>query len=161
MKNYIIFALTVLLIASSLINIITIKNNDKLIETVNTPRTNISPSHYINKSQILVYDDKIVLNIPNASWFNVLPTGSMLPTLGSNSYAFGINVTSPKDITVGDIIIYKVNDTSNESIVHRITNISSDSNGTYYSLWGDNNRIMDKIKVRLENIKYKIVGLVY
>lgn len=78
---------------------------------------------------------------------------SMNPTISDNSI-----LLVSKDIShlmVGDIIVYLNN--KDEKILHRIIKIEED----YYITKGDNNNVEDSYKPKLEDIRGKVVGVLY
>jgi len=152
------YYLAILFIGSVALNMITIIENDNAFNTLNI-KSNISPSLTINESQILVYETHAEIVYPNMSWFTLEPTGSMLPLANTGTYMLGVNVTDDNELHVGDIVTY--NSESGEYIMHRIINISNDENGTYYILKGDNNPIADKNKIRLNQVVFKVVSIIY
>lgn len=95
--------------------------------------------------------------------FNVsvsyVPTESMEPTIGACTYVVftGINPDNVKtgsgDVYAnhenrnGDIIVF-YNQKEDKYIIHRVVGIEEDSNGRYFITWGDNNLVMDELKVR-------------
>lgn len=152
------FYLSVLLIGSILMNCITIYDNDKVYKQINN-KINVSPSLTIKEEQILVYEDMTIINQSDLVWFSVEDTNSMLPTIDMGAFALGIDVENESQVNIGDIITYNSDD--GEYIIHRVINISDDMNGTYYTLKGDNNIFVDNDRVRLEDIVYKVVGVIY
>ena len=50
-----------------------------------SPKSNSAPFDFIKENQIQVFDDKIVINVENASLSRYAPTGSMLPVLDEGS----------------------------------------------------------------------------
>ena len=119
-----------------------------------------SPGNWIKESQIIVYEDRIVILIPGATLSRYAPTKSMDPTLDSSANGIEIEPTSPEQIHVGDIIVYQSNDDENELIVHRVISIGYDSKGWYCITKGDNSPIADS-KVRFEQIKFVTIAIIY
>jgi len=133
----------------------------------------IAPSNYLNESQIIVYENYVIINVSNLSMGRFAGTGSMLPTLNENSNSLRYVPTSESDIHVGDIVTYEeqgegdcelVNNITlcpaQILVVHRVVQIGNDFNGTYYILKGDNNNVVDN-KVRFKDIKSKTIALLY
>ncbi len=116
-----------------------------------------APQDYIQDDQIEIYEDKIVINIKEASIGKYAQTGSMIPTL--NEYTNGIKIVpkSEDDINVGDIVTFKEN---NISIIHRVINKGTDEKGTFFITKGDNNLINDG-KIRFNDIEYKTIGVIW
>jgi len=89
----------------------------------------------------------------------VAPTGSMWPNLITGGYVLIKEVRNVSDLSVGDIVI--INDKSGSDIAHRIVDISYDNLGQYITTQGDNNKMKDSIRFRLEDIEAKVIGILY
>src|SRR3989344_8203226 len=111
---------------------------------------NSAPFDFVKENQIQIYDDKIVIDIRGASISSYAPTGSMLPVLDQGSNGIRIVPKSEAEIHIGDIITFNQD---NMLIVHRVIEIGSDSEGTYFITKGDNSPINDG-KIRFKDIKY-------
>ncbi len=118
----------------------------------------ISPGDKIKESQIKVYDDKIILDIENAVWASIKDTRSMEPFLNKDSHSIEVSPESTEDIAVGDIISYSLQDIV---IIHRVVEIGEDEEGWYVFTKGDNLENRDEEKVRFEQIKGVVVGVLY
>ncbi len=118
---------------------------------------NSAPFDFIHENQIKVYDDKIVINVNEASIGKYAPTGSMKPVLDENSNGIRIKPKLEKDIHIGDIITFRKD---NYLIIHRVVDIGIDNQGNYFITKGDNNNIVDG-KVRFKDIEYITVGVLY
>jgi signal peptidase I len=116
-----------------------------------------APSDFIKENQIEVYPDKVVLNIAGASLSRYASTGSMIPVFDQGANGIRIKPQSEKDIHVGDIITFKQD---NYMVVHRVIEIGTDQNGTYFITKGDNNSVNDG-KVRFSDISYITIGVIY
>lgn len=119
--------------------------------------TDKAPHDIVKESQIDVYDDRIVIHVSNASLSRYAPTGSMKPTFDENSNGIRIVPKSENEIKVGDIITYQDGDSL---IVHRVIEIGTDNQGTYFIPKGDNNTVSDG-KVRFSKIKYVTIGVIW
>lgn len=119
-----------------------------------------SPSDIISESQIQVYDTKVIITIPGAQWASYTNTKSMEPVLNENSHGIEVIPKSIDEIHVGDIIAYETK-YNKIPVVHRVVGIKKDSIGTYFVLKGDNNMKADAEKVRFNQIKYKLVAVIY
>ncbi len=120
----------------------------------------LSPSDTIKLDQIKVYNNKVILEIPGAIWTQYEATRSMDPLLDKGANGLEVPVTSEKQLHEGDIVSYKSN-WNDTLIIHRIVKIGEDGQGTYYVLKGDNNETSDPGKVRLGQIKYKLIAIIY
>jgi len=116
-----------------------------------------APSDFIKEDNILVYNDRIVINVDNASLSKYASSGSMLPLFDTGANGIRIKPNSPDEIKLGDIISYERN---SELIVHRVIEIGTDEQGIYFITKGDNNALSDG-KVRFDEIKYITIGILY
>jgi len=122
-----------------------------------TGKTTSSPSDFIEKDKILVYPEKVVINIPGATISSYQDTGSMEPVLDSNSNGIRIKPESEQEIQVGDIVTFRKQDIL---IVHRVIEKGVDSRGVYFVTKGDNNNFNDG-KIRFSDIEYLTIGILY
>jgi len=116
-----------------------------------------APFDFVKENQIEVYEDKIIINVKDASISKYAPTGSMLPVLDEGSNGIRIKPTSEVDIHIGDIISFRQD---SYSIVHRVVEIRTDVNGTYFITKGDNNPVSDE-KIRFTDIEYITIGVIW
>lgn len=121
----------------------------------------ISPSDWIAESQVYVLKDKIIINIKNATWAKFTDTNSMDPLFDVNSNTLEIQPQEPSDLQVGDIISYESRVVQGSTIIHRIVDIKEDSKGLYFIAKGDNNIYNDPERIRFEQIKGVVVGIIY
>ncbi len=119
-----------------------------------------SPSDIISRNQIHVYDDKIVIDIENASWSSFIDTNSMDPLMDYGAHGFEIKPKNELSINVGDIITYNSIYTE-YPIVHRVIEIDYDKHGWYAILKGDNNLHPDPEKVRFDDVEGILIGIIY
>ena len=61
-------------------------------------------------------------------------------------------------LRVGDIAVYR---TSTMYAIHRIIKIAHDDKGKYFRFKGDNNAVADPDKVRVNQVQYVSVGVIY
>ncbi|MAG79243.1 signal peptidase I [Candidatus Pacearchaeota archaeon] len=115
------------------------------------------PSDFINIDDILIYPDRIVIKIPDASISSYEPTGSMMPVLDYGANGIRIKPTNEDSINIGDIVSFKK---AGSLIVHRVIEKGIDEDGTYFITKGDNNNFSDE-KIRFSDIKYITIGLIY
>ena len=118
-----------------------------------------SPGDHIKENQIKVYNNKVELDIQNAIWSRFTDTNSMDPFLDSGSNGIEIIPSDVSEIKIGDIISYA--SAEGGIVVHRVIEINEDEQGTYFIVKGDNNRIQDDEKVRFNQIKGILVGIIY
>jgi hypothetical protein len=119
-----------------------------------------SPADRVLEDQILVTNDKVVLNIKNAEWASFTDTNSMDPVIDAGANAIEVVPKSEDEIQVGDIVAYK-SDYAEGTIIHRIVHKAQDDKGTYFVLKGDNNPINDPGKIRFSQIKSVVVAIIY
>lgn len=117
-----------------------------------------SPADRIKEDQILVYEDMIIIKLSNVSLARYADTNSMDPVIDKEATGIEIVPKSEDDIHIGDIIVYE---NSGELIVHRVIAINYDEKGKYFIVKGDNNPTQDPKKVRFQDIKYILVGILY
>lgn len=134
-------------------------NTQQPISVFTTPER-ISPNDWIAENQIRVFNDQIILNIPNASWARFTDTNSMDPLFDIDSNTIEIKPEKVSDLKVGDIISYESR-VLGITIIHRIVDIGEDNDGIYFVTKGDNNIYKDPEKVRFEQIKGVVVGIIY
>jgi signal peptidase I len=123
------------------------------------PLLQSSPEDRISESQIIVTQDKVVINLQDAKWAKFTDTHSMEPVLDKNSNAIQVKAEY-QQLKVGDIISYKPNGTD-YLIIHRIIEISEDENGWYCYVKGDNNKEKDPDKVRADQVEKVVVAIIY
>jgi hypothetical protein len=118
---------------------------------------NSAPFDFVEEDQIQIFEDKVIINIDGASISRYAPTGSMLPVLDQGSNGIRIVPKLESEIHIGDIITFEQ---GSMLIVHRVVEIGSDSEGTYFITKGDNNNLNDK-KIRFKDIKYITIGVIW
>ena len=119
-----------------------------------------SPSDWIKEDQIKVYNDRVIIDLKDAEWASFTNTNSMDPIIDETANAIEIIPKSADNINVGDIISYK-SDYADGTIIHRIIKISSDEEGWYCIVKGDNNQVPDPGKIRFNQIKRVLVAIIY
>lgn len=117
-----------------------------------------APPDRVKENQIHVYEDKIVIELQNARWARFADTDSMIPFLDEGSNALQIEPKSPDEIEIGDIISYEYEDIV---IIHRVIEIGKDNKGVYYIAKGDNNQSPDPLRIRFNQIRRVLVGIIY
>ena len=119
-----------------------------------------SPADRILENQILVTNEKVVINIQGAEWASFTDTNSMDPVIDAGANAIEVMPKSADDIQVGDIVAYE-SGYAEGTIIHRVVHKSQDEKGIYFVLKGDNNPTSDPGKVRFEQIKSVVVAIIY
>jgi|TARA_Y100000310_G_C20321993_1_gene641162 signal peptidase I len=120
----------------------------------------ISPQDRIKDSQIHIYENRIVLDIPNANYARYADTNSMDPILDEGATGIEILPSNVNDIQVGDIITYEP-EWTNKLVVHRVIVTGEDEQGWYCYTKGDNTNTIDPGKIRFEQVRYILVGVIY
>ncbi len=117
-----------------------------------------SPGDWVLEEDILVYSNRVVLDIDGASWASFTNTNSMDPFLDETANAIEILPEDPLDIQVGDVISYE---SEFGVIIHRVVEVGEDFDGVYYIVKGDNNAVKDPVKVRFDDVVGVLVAIVY
>lgn len=120
----------------------------------------LSPSDHVSEDQIHVYQDRVVLDIQDASWATFTDTNSMDPFFDETANSIERRPELPSDIKPGDIISYR-SSVTNDLIVHRVVSMGMDSKGVYYIVRGDNNPQQDPEKVRFSQVHGVLVAVIY
>ena len=116
-----------------------------------------SPGDWVKENQIKVLSDQIIIEVPHAQWSAFLNTHSMDPVLDTGANGLQVAPQSPNQLSIGHIISY---DIGNGPIIHRIVSIGND--GEWYAIAkGDNNAFADPVKVRFNEIRRVLIGIIY
>ncbi len=126
----------------------------KRIGLLNSP----GPSHRINANAIVVKPNYVTIEAKNIILARFGKSGSMLPTITSDSLGLEVVPASVDDIHSGDIISYTYND---KVIVHRVLETGFDEDGWYAITKGDNLKVSDPEKVRFDAVQRILVGILY
>jgi signal peptidase I len=116
-----------------------------------------SPSNWIKESDILLYEDRVVIFISNASISSYENSGSMVPQFDDKSKGVRVKPSFPEQISIGDIVSFR---NSDNLIVHRVIEKGTDSKGIYFITQGDKNIFTDQ-KIRFEDIEYVTVAVLW
>jgi hypothetical protein len=106
---------------------------------------------------IKLYQDKIVIAAEGLMYAKVEDTKSMEPLLSKNSHTIEVQPVQ-EQLQVGDIISF-FEPSVGKTIVHSIVEIGYDEFGWYAKTKGYNNDNVDEWKVRFENVKGVVVGV--
>jgi len=119
----------------------------------------LSPSDRIDSSQLsMTANGLLVKGLTGIRIVNIADTNSMDPVIDAEATVVETIPKTSDELHLGDIISYKSGD---NLIIHRIIEISSDENGWFATVKGDNNSVPDPDKVRFEQIKGVVVGILY
>ncbi len=117
-----------------------------------------SPHDVIKEEDLQLDNDRLVINFPGLALAQYADTNSMDPLLDEHATGLEIIPESEEDIFVGDVIAYQSGD---DLIVHRIVLISKDDFGWYAVVKGDNSETYNPERIRFEQVKYLLVGVLY
>jgi len=118
----------------------------------------VSPADRVDSTQIAIMANGVLIrDLKDVRLVNLADTNSMDPVLDAESTAIEIIPESADELHVGDIVSYT---SGSNTIIHRIISVGND--GEWYAITkGDNNAVSDPAKVRFEQIKGVVVGIVY
>jgi hypothetical protein len=117
----------------------------------------VAPSDWVDKDDIIVFDDMVVLRIANATLSNYASGGSMKPILDKSANGIRVVPKNSDEIDVGDIVSFRYTE---NLIVHRVVENGIDDEGVYFITQGDNNFFADE-KIRFEDIEFVTVGIIF
>ncbi len=120
----------------------------------------ISPADRIKDSQVLIYEDKVVIYVDNANWAKYTNTNSMDGFLDVGSTGIELRPKDEFDVQIGDVITYNA-EWSDALIAHRVIDLGYDKDGWYAIAKGDNVAYADPGKIRFEDIEYILAGVLY
>ena len=116
------------------------------------------PFERISEKDISLTKEGVLIKINNPLFARFKDTKSMIPVLNQDSKAIQISPQSERDIRVGDIISFDLDDVT---IIHRVIEVGEDEFGWYAVTKGDNALNPDKEKVRFSQIRKLLVVIVY
>jgi len=119
-----------------------------------------SPQDHIKQEAIHVFNNKIIIDVEDASWSTFTDTNSMDPFIDTGANGLEIKPTRFSQIKVGDIISYKPTG-KNSLVIHRVVATGTDSKGWYAKTKGDNNPTLDPGKIRFSQINGVLIGVIY
>ena len=167
-KQFPLLILLILMTLVAIILVILLNEQVNITGFVTKDLKEIHPLDRIDDSNIKVYSNKIVIE---GNFGKIGATGtSMLQVSPDGTTHITIKPTDPEEIIIGEIIIFKKPQamvdngfTSNLSttILHRVIDKGTDSEGIYYYTAGDSNKKVDGAKIRFENITKIVVGVIW
>ena len=118
-----------------------------------------SPQDRIKENHLQLSFDKLIINFPGIQLASYTDTNSMDPLIDEDSIGLEIIPISEEDIHAGDVAAYQLG----KDLIggHRVVSTGIDDSGWYAILKGDNSKECDTEKVRFEQIKYVLVGVLY
>lgn len=130
------------------------------IEQTQRTQDRPSPKDRVAQEQIRAGENGIFLDIAGTRVWYALGTKSMDPLLDTGTNVITVVPKDEEDLFVGDIVAFQWEGVE-QAVVHRIVAINVDENGTYYTTKGDNNPVVDPVRVRFEDIIAVVVAIVY
>lgn len=124
------------------------------------PTPMASPKDRVPENAIIVYGDRVLLDLQNAQWSTFTDTHSMEPVIMHGSNAIQIVPRSADELQVGDIVSYE-SEYAKGTIIHRIVYKGEDESGVYFVMKGDNLPTSDPGRIRFEQIRRVVVAIVY
>ena len=131
-----------------------------LLQTFQGVTDKAAPSDRITERQIIVYSDRVILDIQHAEWARFTDTKSMEPVLTATTNAIELPPTGEDDVQEGDICSYR-SEYADGDIIHRVVYKGADEEGTYYVFKGDNLAASDPGRVRFSQIRRCVVAIIY
>ncbi len=112
----------------------------------------------ISSNDIVVLPDRVIIKVDNASWATFTNSSSMLPVINHNTHSIEIKPQSIDVINIGDVVSYHE---SNDIIVHRVMSKGTDDLGPFLIMKGDNNPVVDAVKVRFNQVQGVVIAFIY
>lgn len=113
--------------------------------------------------EIASYVVILVIVLIAAQHLNVVVSGSMEPAFYrgdivviEKSDFLGIHEFNPRDVKVGDVVVYDAA-WYDQPVIHRVINITQINGSTYYVIKGDNNDSPDPYYVSPNQINERVV----
>lgn len=154
MKKIIMFAVALMICFS----LVLFSDNEERYPYSDYAEAKHSPSDRIGDSELKMFSDRAVIEKEDLIWAKIRDTHSMEPVLNSGSISLELPPNVASDIKVGDIISFRHD---NKIIIHRVADTGEDPDGWFAVTKGDNNNRPDPYKVRFENVKGVVVGILY
>ncbi len=118
-----------------------------------------APGNHLGPDRIQVFEDRVILDVPDVVWASFKDTGSMKPFFDHGAHALQYRPRVSSDISVGDIVTFE-ND-QGIIVVHRVVHKGSDAQGIYFITQGDNNRVSDPGRLRFDDIRTVLFAIIY
>ena len=117
----------------------------------------------VDYKEIASYVIILIIVLIAAQHMNVVVSGSMEPAFYRGDIVvvekadfLGINEFNPKDVQVGDVVVYDAK-WFDQPVIHRVIDIKDVNGTTMYKIKGDNNNSPDPYYVTPSQIKEKVV----
>ena len=125
-----------------------------------TGEERISPQDRIKDSDVHTFGNNVRIDIRNAKWRKYIDSNSMDPLIDEGTTTIEVKPKYPSDIKIGDIIAYDIQG-YDYAFVHRVVDIGTDNQGTYFQTQGDNYHSQDPYQVRFSQVEGIVVGILY
>ena len=119
----------------------------------------------IDFKEIASYAIILIIVLIAAQHLNVVVSGSMEPAfyrgdivLVEKADFLGIHEFDPKDVKIGDVVVYDAA-WFDQPVIHRVINIVDVNGTTMYVIKGDNNKSPDPYYVKADQIKERVVTI--
>ncbi|MBI4153947.1 signal peptidase I [Candidatus Woesearchaeota archaeon] len=119
-----------------------------------------NPTPYVSDDFLELTSSSLIVNLSEMKLVQYADTGSMEPVLFAGATGIEVPVHSPEELHVGDIVSYEAGWIGG-LVTHRIVEIGENEGGLYYVLKGDTNSAEDPEWVRFNQVKYRLVGVLY
>jgi len=120
------------------------------------------PAERIPLNDIRVTNTGVLIRVPDVHPYLLTDTNSMDPWADNTSKVLAVAPRSEREITVGDIIGYRCSTCAErEIILHRVITVASDDTGVYFIAKGDNNPRPDPDRIRFDQIRTIVIGIIY
>jgi signal peptidase len=138
-----------------------IEQTQETVPIFSAPQDVPSPARAVALQDIRVLRDHAEINVGGLIPATFTDTNSMDPVIDAGTTALEVNVESVDDVHVGDIVSYETPLAPGTFVIHRVVEIGTDEDGTYFIMKGDNNPTTDPEKVRFAQLRRKVVAIVY
>jgi signal peptidase I len=125
-----------------------------------TAAISTDPFSKIDREDIKVYPDRVVIYVNKAFPVYFSDSKSMYPFINENVFAIEVKPDKKEDLRIGDVIGFE-SKVFNTTVIHRIIEISTDELGWYAATKGDENPSPDPERVRFDSIRGVLIGLIY
>ncbi|MCF0226654.1 MAG: signal peptidase I [Methanobrevibacter sp.] len=119
----------------------------------------------VDTKEVVSYIIIIIIALLIAQHLNVVVSGSMEPVFQRGDIVavekanlLGIHEFDPKDVRVGDIVVYNAKWVK-EPVIHRVINITEINGSTYYVIKGDHNNAPDPYYVEPNQITDRVITI--
>ena len=134
--------------------------NERIDRYNEAPKTKDNPYDWIKGENIIIEDNRVLIELENATISSIADTHSLEPLIHKDTNVIEIVPLSIDNIHLGDIAAYQ-SQYSNGTILHRVVFIGYDDIGWYATMKGDNNPMPDPGKIRFNQIQRIVVAIIY